>query len=432
MKKLKLLLFLTALLFFGNFNGEVKADVIPELPFGVTKEEYLDQKSFRDIHGLDTSDEAIFTALNQSNFVSTYYSDYDIRLSLSERKIVQDIEAMTDYLADAEEIIGTNEEEYSELASVYLDTRKQGIVHINIKEDWKGSGKVDKIVDEINDSTPIKEKIKVSYVKFSEQDLRDRQEKIVLDDKLSLLGITSVYVHYEKNTIGVDVKELNPEIIATIKELYGEDIYIEESSGEIEHGRTDRVNYMEGGLAIGRNTSPAGSCTFSFSVRKLSSGENNFVTAGHCANLNQTVYQGGESIGTVNYSTNEPGGTLDVALITPKSGKYPTKYIFQNDHQDVTIVGTLAPSSGIAVRKSGKETFNTRGTVTDPHAAVSVNETIVYRARADYVSDGGDSGAPVYNAARIVGLHTSGSPTTSSFVNISRLQSMLNVRVITD
>lgn len=182
LKKLKLLLFLTALLFFGN--EEVKADMIPELPSGVTKEEYLDQKSFRDIHGLDTSDEAIFSVLNQRNFVSTYYSDYDIRLSLSERKIVQDIEAMTDYLEDAEETIGTNEEEFSELASVYIDTRKQGIVHINIKEDWKGSEKVDKIVDEINDSTPIKEKIKVSYVKFSEQDLRDRQEKIVLDDKL--------------------------------------------------------------------------------------------------------------------------------------------------------------------------------------------------------------------------------------------------------
>ncbi|MFS0878208.1 S1 family peptidase [Solibacillus isronensis] len=430
MKKLKLLLFLTALLFFGN--EEVKADMIPELPSGVTKEEYLDQKSFRDIHGLDTSDEAIFSVLNQRNFVSTYYSDYDIRLSLSERKIVQDIEAMTDYLEDAEETIGTNEEEFSELASVYIDTRKQGIVHINIKEDWKGSEKVDKIVDEINDSTPIKEKIKVSYVKFSEQDLRDRQEKIVLDDKLSLLGITSVYVHYEKNTIGVDVKELNPEIIATIKELYGEDIYIEESSGEIEHGRTDRVNYMEGGLAIGTNTNTEGSCTLSFSIRRLSSGENNFVTAGHCASLNQTVYQGGESIGTVNYSTNEPGGTLDVALITPKSGKYPTKYIFQNDHQDVTIVGTLAPASGIAVRKSGRTTFNTRGTVTDPHAAVSVNGSIVYRARADYGSAGGDSGAPVYNAARIVGLHTSGSPTTSSFINISKLQSMLDVRVITD
>ncbi|WP_301109397.1 S1 family peptidase [Sporosarcina sp.] len=434
MKKLKLLLLLsfTVVLFCGTLSGEVKANEIPNLPFAVTKEEYLDQKSFRDIHGLDMSDKAIFRALDQNNLALKVYSDHDIRLTLSEWEIVQEIDSMTDYLEEVKEIIGTDEMKYSDFASVYIDTRNQGMVHINIKEDWKGNGKTDEIVDEIISSTPIKEKINISYVKFSEQELRDRQEIIVQDDKLSLLGITSVYVHYEKNTIGIDVEKINPEIISTIKELYGEDIYIEESPEEIKHGRTDPVNYMEGGLAIGSNTDPAGTCTFSYSVRRLSTGENNFVTAGHCASLNQNVYQGGKSIGVVNYSTDEPGGTLDVALITPKSGKNPTKYIFQNNHQDVTIVGTLEPSIGIAVRKSGKSTFNTRGTVTDPHAAVRVDDVIVYRARSNYESAGGDSGAPVYNAARIVGHHTSGNSLTSSFVNISKLQSMLNVRVITD
>ncbi|SFF06618.1 chymotrypsin family serine protease, partial [Alteribacillus iranensis] len=303
MKILKLLLFnflFVVSLFSGIFIGEVEADEIPELPDGVTEEEYLDQKVFREIHGLDTSNKAIFRALDQNYRLATH-SDHDIRLTASELKIIQDIDSMTTYMEEVEEIIRTTEDEYSGFASVYIDTRKQGIVHVNIKEDLKDSREVNEMVDEIAQSTPLKEKIKVSYVEFSEQELRDRQKAIVQDDKFSELGITSVYVHYEKNTIGIDVEELNTETEATIKELYGKDIHLEEHSEEVEQGRTDPVDYMEGGLAIGRNTNPVGSCTFSFSVRKLSNRTNNFVTAGHCASLNQNVYQGGERIGTVNY-----------------------------------------------------------------------------------------------------------------------------------
>lgn len=436
---------------------------IPEnLPKGISKIEFEDQKIFREIHGLDNSDAHILNVLNSSGDFqmlnkSQYSNKYQLKLTQKELAIINEIEQVYDYSSKVEKLIQSSEDKYSDFASVYLDTKAQGVLNVYVDIDKKDLKEVKKALETIEVEFPVKGKLKFNQVKYSEKELRDKQDEIVRNiEKIQEeynTQITSVGVLLNKNSVTIGLKEFDSKIAESLKQKYGSDmIIVEEVAPAVSEGRMDPVNYMEGGLLIAdsarKSTTPSGYCTLGFSA--IRDGRVVFVTAGHCLDDDEvSIFQGGKLIGTNGGHIYNDFGNVDVGWIIPASGKYGTKYIFQNAHQDVTITGTRTPSAGMAVRKSGATTYNTRGVIIDERTLIQLTQSDgsvlnVYRVVADYYSEGGDSGSPTYNGSDLLGIHSAGSnikkddpnydPSRyrSYFSSIKRIEAIAELVVITD
>ncbi|PIC69081.1 hypothetical protein CSV77_15425 [Sporosarcina sp. P16b] len=444
-------------------NDFTNAMNIPgNLPKEISKAEFEDQKIFREIHGLDDSDAHILNVLNSSGDFqvlnkSQYSNKHQLKLTQKELAIMKEIEQVSDYLPQADKLIQSSEDNYSDFASVYMDTKAQGVLNVYVDVDKKDLKEVKNTLKTLEKDFPVKGKLKIVQVKYSEKELRDKQDEIVRDiekiQKEYNTQITSVGVLLNKNSVTIGIKEFDSKVAESLREKYGSDmIIVEEVAPAVSEGRMDPVNYMEGGLLIAdssyRSTAPSGYCTLGFSA--IRGGRVVFVTAGHCLNSGETsMFQGGKLIGNNGGHVYNDFGNVDVGWITPASGKYGTKYIFQHAHQDVTITGTRTPTAGIAVRKSGATTYNTRGVIIDERTLVSVSRADgttfnVYRVVADYYSEGGDSGAPTYNGSNLLGIHSLGSPIKkdqpgydpakyrSYFSSIKRIEAIAELVVITD
>jgi len=120
-----------------------------------------------------------------------------------------------------------------------------------------------------------------------------------------------------------------------------------------------------------------------------------------------------------------PTNTLDVALATPLNPA-----IFSNEIRHIgRIDGTVSPQLGMRVRKTGRTTDYTEGTITLLNATVDVNYNTVQGVRtARFVgqvmttgmSQGGDSGSLIVDAQsqRAVGLLFAGSSIATIFTPI--------------
>lgn len=131
-----------------------------------------------------------------------------------------------------------------------------------------------------------------------------------------------------------------------------------------------------------------------------------------------------------------PDNQLDAALALPTGAA-----TFSPAIQDIgTVTGTIPVSLGMAVRKYGRTTQFTQGTVTLINATVDVSyNTLTGKRTARFVgqvmttgmSQGGDSGSLVVdsNSQNAVGLLFAGSGTATIFTPIDRVLNKLGVRI---
>jgi len=115
--------------------------------------------------------------------------------------------------------------------------------------------------------------------------------------------------------------------------------------------------------------------------------------------------------------------------------------MFTDDIQNIgKVEGTLAPTLGMRVRKMGRTTGLTFGTITLLNATVNVgyttsrgNRTARFTGQVitEAMSQGGDSGSLVVDATqnKAVGLLFAGSPLATIFTPIDVVLAGLNVTI---
>jgi len=194
--------------------------------------------------------------------------------------------------------------------------------------------------------------------------------------------------------------------------------------------RTDKIRPLIGGLQI---KSSGGWGTLGFRARD-SNGNLGFVTAGHLGSVGSTFYQPNNigstyAVGTMNIQ----GSTMSDSGFIRYSNTDPWVYI-----NDATSVGYSSylnnPTYYSTVYKSGAATDITSGEVQFIHEAWNphLSKYLPQQAYADYDSDEGDSGAPVftwdYFDPVLVGIHMGqAEPDTGVFSPISGIKSDLGI-----
>ena len=156
-------------------------------------------------------------------------------------------------------------------------------------------------------------------------------------------------------------------------------------------------------------------CTLGFNVRD-SSNVYYFLTAGHCANLSSTWYAN-SSQGTVlgtRVGSSFPGNDYGIVKYTNLSVPHPGAVDLCNgSSQDITEVGTAYV--GESVKRASCVTGVHSGTV------LAVNATVNYAAgtvtgliKTNVCVEAGDSGGPLFDGTKALGLLSGGSGNCSS------------------
>ena len=143
-------------------------------------------------------------------------------------------------------------------------------------------------------------------------------------------------------------------------------------------------------------------CSLGFNVRS-SSGQDYFLTAGHCTNIGSTWTNGSATLGT-RAGTSFPGNDYGIVRYTntsiTKSGAVGS--------QDITRAGT--PAVGSTVYRRGSTTGTHSGQVTALNATVNYAEGSVYgMIRTTVCAEPGDSGGSLYSGTTALGLTSGGS-----------------------
>ncbi len=150
-----------------------------------------------------------------------------------------------------------------------------------------------------------------------------------------------------------------------------------------------------------------GRCTIGFNVRD-SNNVYYFLIAGHCANLTRTWYDSsGRVVGTT-VGSSFPGN--DYAIVRYADGvSHPgTVNLYNGASQDITSAAD--PFVGEAVKRSGSTTGVHSGTVTAVNATVNYAEgTVTGLIKTNVCAEGGDSGGPLFDGTKALGLYSGGS-----------------------
>jgi streptogrisin D len=161
---------------------------------------------------------------------------------------------------------------------------------------------------------------------------------------------------------------------------------------------------VSGGDAI---TVSGARCSLGFNVRD-GSGQQFFVTAGHCTNIGATWSAGGQVIGT-RTGTSFPGNDYGIVRYTNTSVAKPGAV----GGQDITASGT--PSVNQTVTRRGSTTGIHSGRVTALNATVNYPQgTVTGLIRTTVCAEPGDSGGSLYQGSTAYGLTSGGSGNCSS------------------
>ena len=216
------------------------------------------------------------------------------------------------------------------------------------------------------------------------------------------------------------------------KKIEVSDIPVVFSIGEEEilESRTSLWTNMYGGIGI---TAGGYGSTISFAARDKSTGTYGFVMSAHAAEaaggIGADVYQGGRKVGDVALYN---GVFADAAWVEASNVVDNIYYTTDTNQEDV--VDYNDPDLGNTVYKSGVATGLTSGTVTQEYVNQNSNTFgILYdQFAADYDSDGGDSGSPVFKMSplsglKLAGVHRSSTSTEARFSPVSGVESDLGV-----
>ncbi|HJQ01343.1 MAG TPA: S1 family peptidase [Jatrophihabitans sp.] len=180
--------------------------------------------------------------------------------------------------------------------------------------------------------------------------------------------------------------------------------------------RTERVagtfhKYIAGGDAIYGGQYR---CSLGFNVRSGSTYY--FLTAGHCGNIASTWYSNSSHTTVLGNTVGSsfPGNDYAIVQYTNSSISHPgTVDLYNGSSQDIT--SSANAFVGEAVKRSGSTTGVHSGTVTATNATVNYAEgTVTGLIKTNVCAEGGDSGGPLFDGTKALGLTSGGSGNCSS------------------
>jgi streptogrisin D len=181
---------------------------------------------------------------------------------------------------------------------------------------------------------------------------------------------------------------------------------------------------VSGGDAI---TVSGARCSLGFNVRDAS-GQQFFVTAGHCTNIGATWSAGGQVIGT-RTGTSFPGNDYGIVRYTNTTVAKPGAV----GSQDITSAGT--PAVNQTVTRRGSTTGIHSGRVTATGATVTYPQgTVTGLIRTTVCAEPGDSGGSLYSGTTAYGVTSGGSGNCSAggttfFQPVTEILSVFGVNV---
>jgi streptogrisin D len=153
-------------------------------------------------------------------------------------------------------------------------------------------------------------------------------------------------------------------------------------------------------------------CSLGFNVRSGSTYY--FLTAGHCGNLASTWYSNSAMTTVLGTTAGSSFPGNDYAIVRYTNGSVPPGTVdLYGGSQDITSSANAVV--GEAVKRSGSTTGVHSGSVQALNATVNYSQGTVYGLiKTNVCAEGGDSGGPLFDGTKALGLTSGGSGNCSS------------------
>ncbi len=247
--------------------------------------------------------------------------------------------------------------------------------------------------------------------------------------------ISSMYEDVYKNSVYIDVIDLNEEKELIIREVVNSPCMRINNCAE--YARNDEAISIKGGVSI--NSEDGGWSTLGFCAS--SQDGNGFVIAGHAGDVvGEKFYHAETYIGEVTQTAYYSGSTADAAFVVKSSNVETTNVVgaFKCRYRATSIADYPV---GATITKLGATTGTTSGTILSNHFTVTTTGGyFLGQVKTSYDSEGGDSGGPVYIAADVVngnitckllGIHKGSSSTYAFFSKLTNIEEVLDIQVLT-
>ena len=154
-------------------------------------------------------------------------------------------------------------------------------------------------------------------------------------------------------------------------------------------------------------------CSLGFNVRSGSTYY--FLTAGHCGNIASTWYSNSSHTTVLGTTTGSSFPGNDYAIVKYTNGSVAARHRRPVPAAARTSPRRPTPSSVKSVKRSGSTTGVHSGTVTATNATVNYAEgTVTGLIKTNVCAEGGDSGGPLFDGTKALGLTSGGSGNCTS------------------
>jgi len=279
----------------------------------------------------------------------------------------------------------------------------------------------------VDQTDPVKKKLAKDKKRILVDALIAEEKLVGKTARLNSIPIIGVGYDYVDNSleIHIDSAKFNEKNIAKyikkIRSIIGDKIDITISPSELAEttacdSRTDVCTPLKGGVQYG----PSG-CSTGFAATYQ--GNSGFLTAGHCddGNAGDDAKQpiSGSVIGTIQKETFWGNTKCDCGFISV-TGSMDDGIFDLSDPNT-----TASPFNGMSVTMSGVTSGIKNGSITDDNYDVYYSAQGIWlkeSVKANYGSDGGDSGAPVVSGSSLVGIHSGNAGSLISyFTNVNNV-----------
>lgn len=245
------------------------------------------------------------------------------------------------------------------------------------------------------------------------QALQDRLERERNDLLRVGVDVATVGLHEPTNTVLVGVPKLGSEVVAKLKDRYGDAVSVREEGPIVMDACTSTANCppAKGGIRV--QQANGNWCTAGFVAKWLGSSTLTIrlLTAGHCIELigSSTWYHHGVALGSSGNEwwynhTNSDVGTI---VESPSGAKNLFYASGPTDVRSVTSVEPVAnQDAGDYVCGTGSTTGYRCGNISRTDITALSEGYFIYHAwETDFDGSDGDSGAPFYMSNSAYGIH---------------------------
>lgn len=260
--------------------------------------------------------------------------------------------------------------------------------------------------------------------------------------------ISSMYVDVLSNCVVVNVREFNEKKENEIRKYVDSGCLVIQNAEEIfeTQDSSSQINVNPGSEI--RNLSTSKTATFGFPATR--NGVLGYVTAGHFGKaVGQQISYNGTVIGSVTRTGWTENSYADAAFIQSNGAAVPSTAFLGGYHCTATLTPTIDFPLNTVIymygKVSGLQSGVLRNYTFDYESYNPEDYFVMDHAIADYDSENGDSGAPIFiytgwnngrNTCTLIGIHTAAAkendPGTAVFAKYGNIATLLNITAVTE